>query len=91
VEFLGGEQGQDGSFLTEGAADQGVDGNQQHELGQVLPQTQQRTGRTGSEAGVGAALHVFSIPGHKGGPGALGNAPGPGPGREGGPARAVLG
>jgi hypothetical protein len=47
VERLGGEQGQDSAFLAKGAAHQGIDGDQQHELRQVLPQAQHRTGRTG--------------------------------------------
>ena len=40
MENLPGQEGQYRAFLAEGAPDQGVDGDQEHELGDVLTQTQ---------------------------------------------------
>jgi hypothetical protein len=40
VENPGGEQGQDGAFLADHSADQGVDSDEKAELGQVGPQTE---------------------------------------------------
>src|SRR5665647_1832308 len=47
MEHLVSQQWQDRSLLAEGAADQSVDGNEQHELGDVLSQAQ-RDGGAGS-------------------------------------------
>ncbi|BCW69058.1 hypothetical protein NicSoilB8_01020 [Arthrobacter sp. NicSoilB8] len=40
MEYLSGQQGQHCAFLAEGPADQGVDGDEKHELGDVLTQAQ---------------------------------------------------
>ena len=49
LENLRGQQRQHGALLPKGSADEGVDSHQQHELGQVLPQSQR-------DAGPGAGL-----------------------------------
>lgn len=55
VEDLSGEQRQHRPLLAKGAADQGVDGDEEHELGQVLPQAQ-RDARRGSGLPAGGVL-----------------------------------
>ena len=40
MEDLVRQQRQHGAFLAEGAADEGIDGDQEYELGQVLTQAQ---------------------------------------------------
>ena len=44
MEDLPGQQRKDGAFLAKRAADQGVHGDEEHELGQVLPQAQRDAG-----------------------------------------------
>ena len=44
MEDLPGQQREHGAFLAEGAAHEGVDGDEEHELGQVLPQAQRDAG-----------------------------------------------
>ncbi len=47
MEDLPGQQRKHGAFLAQGAADEGVDGDEEHELGQVLPQAQRDAGTAG--------------------------------------------
>ena len=50
-ELLVGEQRQDGAFLADHPADEGVDGDEQGELGEVLPQPEPQTGAVGGAGG----------------------------------------
>ncbi|GAA2136964.1 hypothetical protein GCM10009825_22660 [Arthrobacter humicola] len=54
------QQRQDGAFLAEGAADKRVDGDQEHELGQVLAQAQSERGPCGG-AGLSAGVAVAHL------------------------------